>query len=241
MARSIICLGRGGLGKAFEERGVKCYDRKEADVNDIWSLNEVFQEDEPKYVINCTGMVGTGKCEHEPEHAYMVNVGGTSNIAYLCRKYNANLIHFSTFYVGNYNVYTRSKMLAENVVKDSKLNVWVVRLPWLFGRHTDNFILSAIKGKDVHIYEDELGYLAYDYDVVEYVINNIGSNGVSLVANDGQVDRKEIIEEIGCKYTLIKRQVNMPSIVPYPTVNLRGWKESLKEFKDGFRTMQPTV
>ncbi len=238
MGKSIICLGRGGLGKAFEEHGVRCYDRKEIDINDICDLNSLFNSEKPLYVINCAGIVGTGKCENNPEMAYMVNVGGVSNIAYACKKYNVTLIHISTIYVGNYNVYTRSKLLAEQVINESTVSNTIVRLPWLFGFNTDNFILSALKGKEVSIYEDEYGYLAYDNDIVEYVIDNIGNiKGTVSIANSGSVDRKEILDFIDCKYSTIKRQTNMPAICPYPTVELRDWREPMKEMLNGVRTM----
>lgn len=238
MGRSVICLGRGGLGKAFEEHGIKCYDRREVDVNDICELNSVFSSDKPRYVINCTGMVGTGKCEHEPEMAYMVNVGGVSNIAYLCRKYSSSLVHFSTFYVGDYNVYTRSKLLSEHVINDLMINRLIIRLPWIFGKNTDNFVLSSLKGKEVSIYEDEVGYLAYDEDIVDYVIDNIGNlEGTIMLANSGTTDRKDILSFIGNKYTTMKRETNMPAIAPFPTVEMRNWKEPMKELIDGIRSM----
>lgn len=238
MGKSIICLGRGGLGKAFEEHGVSCYDRRDVDINDICELNNLFCSVKPKYVINCAGMVGTGKCEHEPEMAYMVNVGGVSNIAYMCRKYSASLIHFSTFYVGDYNVYTKSKMMAESIINELIIDKLIVRLPWIFGRNTNNFILSGARGKDVSIYDDEYGYLAYDDDIVNYVIDGIGNQtGTVMLANDGEVLRKDILDFIGCKYSVMKRAVDMPSVAPKPNVLLRHWKEPMREFIDGFRSV----
>lgn len=238
MGKSIICLGRGGLGRAFEEHGVKCYDRREVDVNNICDLNDIFNTDRPKYIINCTGMVGTGKCEHEPEMAYMVNVGGISNIAYLCRKYECSLVHFSTFYVGEYNVYTRTKLLAEKVVDDLIINKLIIRLPWIFGRNTDNFILSALKGKDVAVYEDEIGYLAYDNDIVDYVIDNMANiTGTIMLANEGAVDRKDILDHINARYKTMVRTTNMPTISPIPTVLMRNWKEPMRELIDGIRSV----
>lgn len=238
MARSIICLGRGGLGKAFEDHGIRCYDRKEVDINDICELNKLFLSEKPLYVINCAGIVGTGKCEHEPEMAYMVNVGGLSNIAYCCKKHNASLIHLSTVYVGNYNVYTRSKLIAENIINDITVNNVIIRLPWLFGHFTDNFILSAIKGKEVSIYENEYGYLAYDNDIVEYVIDNIGNiKGTISVGNKGRLDRKIILDFIKSKYKTIKRETDMPIECPKLTTELRSWEEAMEEFINGIRSM----
>lgn len=237
MAKSIICLGRGGLGKCFESRGIVCYDRNSVDVNDIWQINSIFNENKPKYVINCTGIVGTGKCDNNPEMAYMVNVGGISNIVYMCLKHNIKLIHFSTFYIGDYNIYTRSKMIAEKIVSDSNISSFIVRLPWMFGKFTDNFIFSAIKGKDVSIYDDEFGYLSYDDDVVDYVIDNIDSKGLISLANDGLVSRRDILSYIGCSFTKMDRTSNMPETSPRPDVILRNWKLPMKEFINGFRSV----
>lgn len=238
MGRSIICIGKGGLGKAFEESGVICLDRQEADISDICTLKDVFEQYEPLYVINCAGVVGTAKCEHEPEIANVVNIGGVANLVYMCKKYNANLVHISTIYVGEYNVYTRSKKTAENIILDSDIKSWIVRIPWLFGAAVDNFILSAVKKKKVSIYDDEFGYLAYDRDIVDYVINNIGDSGLISIANDGLVNRADILRFISDKdFNILKRQIDMPDIAPAPDVCLRKWEEAMEEFINGFRTV----
>lgn len=237
MGRGIVCLGSGGLGKTFQKKGVKTYSRAEIDVNDIIALNSMFEEQRPKYVINCTGIVGTGKCEENPQLAYSVNVIGASNIAYLCNEYGSSMVQISTMYAGDYNVYTKTKWHAERMVEQVANNSWVVRLPWLFGINIKNFILSAVRKDDVKIYTNEKGYLAYDDDVVDYIINNIGMTGLLSIANNGNVTREEILDFIGSDYDFIMRKSNMPNVSDKPSVLLRNWQEPMKELIDGIRSM----
>lgn len=238
MGKSIICLGRGSLGKAFDNSGVQCLDKNDVNINDICNLTDVIGDILPKYLINCTGIVGTGKCENDPEIAYQVNVGGLSNILCVCKKFNIKLIHFSTVYAGRYNVYTRSKQMAESIIMDSKQDTYVIQLPWLFGENTDNFILAAVKGKKVLIYGGEHGYLAYERDVVQYTVDNINLNGKDVVANEGQLTREELLEFIGISdYKMSERDILMPLYASEPTKVLRNWKIAIKEMIDGIRTV----
>lgn len=237
MGRGIICLGQGGLGNAFKESGVLTLGKDEADVNDICQLDAILRRERPQYILNCTGVVGTAKCERDPGNAYIVNVGGCANIAQIAKKYGSFLIHFSTFYVGEYNVYSKSKMMAETVVSNTMQDFCIIRLPWLFGYNVKNFILDAVMGKRVSIFTGEYGYLAYDRDIVDYVTNNIDRTGTVTIGNAGQIDREEVLKFIGAEYDTIGRNVLMPETVSNPTVEMRPWKEALKEFMDGIRSM----
>lgn len=239
MGRGIVCIGRGGLGKAFESKGVFTFDREQVDITDIHSLNAMFAKYEPVYVINCAGFVGTGKCEHEPENANFVNVGGVANIVYMCKKYNSNLIHISTIYASPYNTYTHSKLMAEHLIRSAKgVKSLIVRVPWIFGRFTENFILNIAKGKKCQIFPNETGFLAYDEDICDYVINSVGNFGAETVVNDGEVTREEIVDYFNA-WDFVKkidRAVIMPNVCYAPTVRLRSWVEAMEEFKHVIRS-----
>jgi dTDP-4-dehydrorhamnose reductase len=237
MGHRVICIGRGGLGKAFEDRGIFTLSKSDVDITDVCSLNAMFDEQRPRFVINCAGVVGTGKCSLEPEYTNMVNVGGVANIVYMCKKYGASLAHMSTFYCGKHNVYTSSKDMAEDIVMSANIEKLVVRLPWIFGKYTENFISDLRKGKKCGIFPGERGYLAYDEDICDYVIDNIGNTGIHAIANDGALTREDIVDYFK-GWGLVKkleRKISMPNCEQIPTVRMRHWKEAMEDFIHGTR------
>jgi dTDP-4-dehydrorhamnose reductase len=242
MGRGIVCIGLGGLGKAFQSKGVYTLDKNQVDITDICSLEQMFQRHQPKYVINCAGVIGTIKCIQDPEYTNMVNVGGVSNIVYMCKKHGASLVHMSTFYCGYYNVYTQSKDMAEDIVMSAKIPTYIVRLPWVFGRYTENFVLNILKGKKCGIFPNEKGYLAYDEDICDFVINSLGDTGITSIANDGEVTREEVVDFFNAwdKVNKLQRQTNMPSSIAAPDVKLRHWKDAMEEFINEFRSSKST-
>ena len=46
-------------------------------------------------------------------------------------------------------MYTSSKDMAEDIVMSANIEKLVVRLPWIFGKYTENFISDLRKGKEV--------------------------------------------------------------------------------------------
>lgn len=103
---SIVVIGASGqLGKAFTLLfpEASSYNHsttaKGADINDMGRLEEIFRSEKPEIIINATAFTNVDACEVEKEKAFAVNSLGVRNLAILCRKCSAKLIHFSTDYV----------------------------------------------------------------------------------------------------------------------------------------------
>ena len=95
---SIIILGKGYLGtrfiEYFEDRAV----RVDVDITNLADLEKVIVEHNPTVVINAAGKTLTSEIE-KPENralAFLVNVQGPANLAYLAHKYTFHLIQLST-------------------------------------------------------------------------------------------------------------------------------------------------
>lgn len=240
MGKSIICIGRGGLGKSFSEHGITSIGKPDIDVSDLSQLINIFDKYKPKIVINCTGIVGTNKCDNNKILAYLVNLSGVINLLHLCNIHNTKLIHISTMYSGNYNTYTKTKMYADNIIHETYDNSLIVKIPWLIGVNSNNFILDALMGKEVSIYQRENGYLIYDRDLINYILDNIDKTGVISISNEGYTNREEVMRYIKSSFIIKNRDNSMPININRADIVLRGWKEAIKEMSNELRAMQST-
>ncbi len=118
------------------------------------SMARMFHEVTPDAVIHTAALTDVDLCEKEPKRAYTVNVEGTRNLAQLCKGEKIPLIYVSTDYVfdgkkGNYterdilnpvNVYGKTKLEGENVVKEMKGVEWnIIRTSYLFNYSCTNY------------------------------------------------------------------------------------------------------
>ena len=236
MERSIICIGRGGIGRAFERKGIVCLGKDKIDITNLSSISSVLNSIRPKYIINCAGIVGIDKCKNDIHGAYTVNVGGSINLASYCYNNKCKLIQLSTVYSNNNTIYSRTKYMSSSAVINISNDNLVIKLPWVFGRDIDNYIKDAINNKEVNIYSDETCFLAYDNDIVDFVFSNLDKSGYISIANKGLLDRKRIMDFIGTKYKLISR-VNPINSELSITNYMRPWSEALTEFINELRSV----
>jgi dTDP-4-dehydrorhamnose reductase len=105
---SIIIFGASGqLGRSlsllFPEASSYNHSKtlQGVDITDTRRLEEIYVSENPKIIINATAFTNVDACEVKKEKAFAVNSSGVRNLAILCTKYSAKLIHFSTDYVFN--------------------------------------------------------------------------------------------------------------------------------------------
>lgn len=202
-------------------------------------VNYVLNKYNPRYVINCAGIVGIKKCEDNPIDSYKANVAGVLNLIQFCNSNGSKLIHISTIYSEyNNSIYSRTKRISELSVSDLANEYLILRIPWLFGREVSNYILNGIKGDDIYIFSGENGYLLYDDDAVEFILMNLSSSGNISVANSEVVNRESIVSFIGAKYEVISREM-LKKVGFEIDVHLRPWQEAMTEMIDVVRSMQP--
>lgn len=239
MERQIICVGKGNLGKAFARQGTTCLGIDDLDITNAGSVNYTLSMINPKCVINCAGVVGNGKADYNPAYTYEANVSGAINLAKFCRNNDVKLIHISTVYAGDHSLYAKTKLISETVVEDICSNYLIVKLPWLFGLDVDNYVLKSLKDETVEVYDDEYGYVAYDRDVVFFILGHLDMIGITAIANEGLLERRELIEFIGGKYSLVSRGLEIPKNI-FINNFMRSWNDAVQDFVNGFRSMQST-
>lgn len=126
--------------------------------------------------------------------------------------------------------------MSENIVSEVMKNYLIVKLPWVFGKDFNNYINEAVSGKKVNVFKDEFFYIAYDLDIVSYVLSNLDRCGVVNIANKGSLSREEIVEYIGSEYLAVDREKEFDSNILIDFY-MRPWDEAMWDFINESRSV----
>jgi len=155
---------------------------------------QVIKQIQPDIIIHGAAMTATADCENDPELAYTVNVTNSLNLAKAANEVKAKLVFFSSEQVFNGNpeegpyteegkaipntVYGRTKLEAENLLKNELENLWILRFSWLCGFPERNLPVGAnllwnvlkttLKGKSDKMPVHELRGITYVYDIIDH-------------------------------------------------------------------------
>ena len=110
---------------------------------------KILESLEFDYLINSTGYHKTDEVEDNADLAFLVNSFSVRELAKICEKKNATLIHFSTDYVfggvqhsepiseegitSPLNIYGSSKLMGENLIRHELESHFICRVSSLFG------------------------------------------------------------------------------------------------------------
>lgn len=218
MKKFIITGSNGMLGrsivKLLQDRGEDFIGlpHSELDITHRVKVRDVFSTYMPSIVIHTAAWTDVDGCERNPRKAFLVNEGGTENIAMACKKINARLVYISTDFVfdgkkrlpyteedmpGPINVYGNSKLRGEDKVREYLRDYFIVRSSWLFGPGRHNFVTKILslskKGEKLKIVEDQIGTPTYTRDLAYAILRLIDGfpGGIYHVANRGCASRYE--------------------------------------------------
>lgn len=173
------------------------------DITDSVRVRQVFEDFAPHVVVNCAAMAGVDLCETEREACWSVNVEAVENLVRLCRTSAARIIQISTDFVfdgkgGPYredarpspvNFYGKSKLAAENAVRQMNPEKWVIaRTVLVFGTGEDlkranvgMWIINDLsQGRPIRVFSDQYRSPTYVADLaggIERIIR-FGRSGV---------------------------------------------------------------
>ena len=134
-------------------------DKAELDITDLDEVISFGKINRPDIIINCAALTNVDVCEENPGTAYNVNALGARNLSIIAGDLNAKLVQISTDDVFDgrssepYNefdktsphtVYGRSKLAAENYVKEFTNKHFIIRSNWVYGRG-NNFVREFLK------------------------------------------------------------------------------------------------
>lgn len=191
------------------------------DITDRESVKRIITEVKPDAVIHCAAWTAVDLAEDDDkvEKVRAVNVGGTQNIADVCRELDCKMLYLSTDYVFDgqgtepwkpdcreykpLNVYGQTKLEGEMAVSRTLEKYFIVRIAWVFGLNGKNFIRTMInvgkKNDEVRVVNDQIGTPTYTYDLARLLVDLCETEKYGYYhATNSEVSEKEA-ERTGCK------------------------------------------
>ncbi len=182
------------------------------DVTDSQNTLGTIEKIRPDIIVDVVAMASPAWCEAHPEEAMEINKNGTENILEAANKINARIIYISTTGVLNpADVYRKTKLAAEEIVKGCKSGFLIVR-PGLvegFSPNTENDrpfnrILKNLDQKTPAIYDTSwkanVTWIGHISEVVILSIRRGIKNEVVIVFSEGKRSRFDIANDILSKF-----------------------------------------
>lgn len=114
----------------------------------------------PDVVVNAAAHTAVDRAEDEPELAFRANAHAPAELARVCAKTGATLVHYSTDYVFDgqgtqpyrendptapLGVYGASKLAGERSIQDSGANHLILRTAWVYANRGSNFLGTMLR------------------------------------------------------------------------------------------------
>lgn len=184
-------------------------DYVQMDITNSEKVNETIKKVNPDVVVHCAAWTAVDLAEESEnkEKVMAINVGGTENIAKVCKELDCKMVYISTDYVFDgygtrpweedckdyapLNVYGESKLMGEKVVSLNLEKYFIVRIAWVFGVNGNNFIKTMLKvGKKfdtLKVVNDQIGTPTYTYDLSRLLVDMIETDkyGYYHATNEG--------------------------------------------------------
>jgi dTDP-4-dehydrorhamnose reductase len=216
----VLLIGANGqlgsdLKKVFAAAGdeVVALTHAEMDVRVSDRVAVVVGDVQPQVVLNTSAFHKVEECEKRPELAFEVNASAAMNLAQVCQKAGATLVHFSTDYVfGGYahhtpfeetdrpapqNVYGVSKLAGEYLIASNTDRYFVLRVCGLYGiagssgkggNFVENMLKKALAGEPVRVVEDQVLTPTYTVDLAKAArqLIHTGKFGLYHLSSEGE-------------------------------------------------------
>lgn len=166
-------------------------DLDQLDIANYEQVKALFEQTKPAAVIHCAAYTQVDRAEVDFDGAYRVNVVGTRNLAAQCLQHYARMIYISTDYVfdgqssQNYreydatnpiNVYGKTKLWGEEIVRQLLGRHYVVRTAWLYG-DGHNFVKTmlslASEKESLQVVNDQIGSPTSTKELTKVIANLI--------------------------------------------------------------------
>lgn len=184
-------------------------DYVQMDITNSEEVTETIKKVNPDVVVHCAAWTAVDLAEESEnkEKVMAINVGGTENIARVCKELDCKMVYISTDYVFDgygtrpweedckdyapLNVYGESKLMGEKVVSLNLEKYFIVRIAWVFGVNGNNFIKTMLKvGKKfdtLKVVNDQIGTPTYTYDLSRLLVDMVETDkyGYYHATNEG--------------------------------------------------------
>lgn len=195
------------------------------EIADMSSVTDAFNEYRPDAVINTAAYVRVDDCEDAPDTAFRVNTIGARNVAVAAQQRRAKLMHISTDYVFGgenesrstpytefdtpvpSNLYGKSKLAGENLVRHLCAQHFIIRTSGLFGAagasgKPGNFVQTMLglarERDELRVVADQVFSPTYTKDLAKKIAQLITTEyyGIFHITNKGSCSWYEFATEI---------------------------------------------
>lgn len=150
----------GDINPVYKASKILGVDIDNLDIASITDVQAFIEKEKPDIVINSAAYTNVDGCEGNKEDAFKVNALGARNLAKVCEKIGAKLIHVSTDYVfegegtvpyceydvpNPVSVYGKTKLLGEKYIQQFCSKYFILRTAWLYGYNGNNFVKTIMK------------------------------------------------------------------------------------------------
>jgi len=184
------------------------YEYAEMDILNASQVKEVIEKYKPDSIIHTAAMTNVDTAEADKELCHQLNVDAVQKLISLCEEKNTQLIHLSTDFVfdgadGPYkeedavnplSYYGESKVLAEELLKNSKANWAILRTILVYGITNDmsrsNIVLWAKgaleKESPINVVNDQWRMPTLAEDLAEACILAVEKNAKGIYNVSGK-------------------------------------------------------
>ncbi|MFD2588031.1 dTDP-4-dehydrorhamnose reductase [Croceitalea marina] len=196
MKSVLVTGGNGQLGRCIKdvvqsskELNFIFTDKNKLDITKEEDVKAFFENNSISYCINCAAYTAVDKAETDKDAAEALNIHGVENLANVCKKHKAILIHISTDFVFDgkqtkpyteadetkpLNVYGETKLKGEKVVAEVLEDYFIIRTSWLYSEYGNNFFKTMLRlaseKNEVRVVSDQMGTPTYARDLARAVI-----------------------------------------------------------------------
>jgi dTDP-4-dehydrorhamnose reductase len=203
---SVTATGKGVCRLPFTHD--QNFQWRSMDFTDPFSIHDVFENVKPDVVVHAGAMSKPDECEMDQMKAYLVNVEGTVQLLINSEDLKSFFIFLSTDFVfdgerGMYieedtprpvNYYGRTKLEAEEAVKEYEYGWAIVRTVLVYGKNHSghNNILKTVKeklekGEEYNVVDDQVRTPTYVEDLAKGIVTIIEKKATGIFHLSGKV------------------------------------------------------
>lgn len=190
---------------------VHTYDLPAFDITNAEQVREVVERADA--LVNCAAYTNVDGAESHAELAYHVNGEAVGRLGELARRHGKWVLHVSTDFVFDgtldrpyvetdvpnpINQYGKSKLLGEQLLRESGCSHCTVRLEWMYGPHGSSFVTKLLEqagiGEALHVVVDQVGSPTATTEVARVVCDLLEKRveGLFHFASAGYVSRYDV-------------------------------------------------
>jgi dTDP-4-dehydrorhamnose reductase len=231
-------LAEGRVKLVATSRGINRYPVKEGyayaemDILDVAQVRAVIEKYQPGAIVHTAAMTNVDTCEANKELCNQLNVDAVQTLLSICEEKNIQLIHLSTDFVfdgadGPYreedavnpvSYYGESKVLAEELLKNSKANWTILRTILVYGITNDmsrsNIVLWAKgaleKASPLNVVNDQWRMPTLAEDLAEACLLAVEKNakGIYHVSGKDYMSIADLVRKVADYWSLDPSFIN---------------------------------